>query len=92
MQRGDAPDDRQAQAAARRVLPRRAIKTLADARQRLRANAWAVITHPKLAAVEGDINLAAARAIAYGIIQQVAHQQAEQQRLAGVNDMTGIQV
>ena len=92
MQRGDAPDDRQAQAAARRLLPRRTIKTLANARERLRANAWAVIAHPELAGVERDIDLAAARAIAYGVIQQIAHQQTEQQRLAGADDMAGIKM
>ncbi|WP_411546254.1 hypothetical protein [Klebsiella pneumoniae] len=39
--------------------------------------------------VERDIDLAAARAISYGVIQQIAHQQTEQQRLAGADDMAG---
>lgn len=58
-------------------------KTLTNARERLRANAWAVIAHPELAGVERDIDLTAARAIAHRVIQQIAHQQTEQQRLAG---------
>lgn len=38
------------------------------------------------------ISTAAARAIAYGVIQQIAHQQTEQQRLAGADDMAGIKM
>ena len=39
-----------------RLLPRRTIKTLADARERLAGNAWAVIAHPEIAGVERHIH------------------------------------
>ena len=73
-------------------LAGRAIKALADARQGLCADARAVVAYAKFTRIKDDVDLASGGAIAHGVIQKIAHQQAQQQRLAGARDVFRVQV
>ncbi|STR64660.1 Uncharacterised protein [Klebsiella michiganensis] len=73
-------------------LAGRAIKALADARQGLGADARAVVAYAKFTRIKDDVDLASGGAIAHGVIQKIAHQQAQQQRLAGARDVFHVQV
>ena len=92
VQRGDAFDDGEPKAAAGLFLAGRAIKALADARQGLGADARAVVAYAKFTRIKDDVDLASGGAIAHGVIQKIAHQQAQQQRLAGARDVFRVQV
>ncbi len=87
MQRGDAADNRQTQTTAGDALTWRAIESFADTRQHRRRNAGAIIPDGKIPGIQRHVHHAALWAVANGVIQQIAHQQAEQQRLARARDV-----